>query len=53
MDALVRNFTFLFYGFSAAWVILLVYVFLLVSREKKLRSEIDSLRKILEERQPH
>ena len=31
-----RNFTFMFYGFLAAWLILVVYVLSLASRERKI-----------------
>jgi CcmD family protein len=46
MDA--RNFTFMFYGFTAAWAILVVYVLMLVARERKLREELNGLKKLLE-----
>ncbi len=43
-----RNFTYMFYGFTAAWAILVVYVLMIVSRERKLRRELDGLKKLLE-----
>ena len=43
-----RNFTFMFYGFAAAWAILAIYVASIASRESKLRSQLDSLRKMIE-----
>ena len=43
-----RNFTFMFYGFTAAWAILVVYVLMLVAREKKLSQELKSLKSLLE-----
>ncbi len=46
MDA--RNFTYMFYGFTAAWAILVIYVLMIVSRERKLRRELDGLKKLLE-----
>jgi CcmD family protein len=49
--AYARNFTYMFYGFSAAWVILVIYVFLLVSREKRLEREIAALKRMLEEKE--
>lgn len=49
MDA--RNFTFLFYGFLAAWLILIVYVVVIAARESKLRDEIERLRRMVEERE--
>ncbi len=45
-----RNFTFLFYGFLAAWLILMVYVVSIVARERKLRQDLDRLRSMIEER---
>jgi CcmD family protein len=46
-----RNFTYMFYGFAAAWLILALYVVTLVAREKNLRREIDTLRKLVERRE--
>ncbi len=46
MDA--RNFTFLFYGFLAAWLILALYVVALVGRERKLQRELENLKRMLE-----
>lgn len=45
-----RNFTFLFYGFLAAWLILMVYVVSIVARERKLKQDLDRLRGMIEER---
>jgi len=39
------------YGLIAAWAILAIYVLMLVSRERKLKREIGSLKAMLEERQ--
>jgi len=44
----VRNFTYMFYGFAAAFVILVAYVVSLALRERKLRSEIDRVRRMVE-----
>ena len=44
-----RNFTYMFYGFAAAFVILLVYVVSLALRERRLRSEIDRVRRMVED----
>ncbi|MCC6860591.1 MAG: CcmD family protein [Bryobacterales bacterium] len=49
MDA--RNFTFMFYGFLAAWLILVAYVVSLVARERRIRREIDNLRQMLGDRE--
>jgi CcmD family protein len=43
-----RNFTYMFYGFAAAFLILVVYVVSLALRERKLRNEIDRVRRMLE-----
>lgn len=43
-----RNFTYMFYGFSAAWVIVVIYVITLAAREKRIREEMNRLRRMLE-----
>jgi len=43
-----RNFTFLFYGFAAAWAIIAVYLLFLVSRESRIRKQIEGLKQMLE-----
>ncbi|HTT62305.1 MAG TPA: CcmD family protein [Bryobacteraceae bacterium] len=43
-----RNFTFMFYGFLAAWLILVVYVLSLVSREKKIAEQLKGLKGLLQ-----
>lgn len=49
MDASARNFTFLAYGLAAAWVILVIYLLTLVRREGSLRSQLESLRRMLDD----
>ncbi|MGD0619268.1 MAG: CcmD family protein [Bryobacteraceae bacterium] len=49
MDA--RNFAFMFYGFLAAWVIVLGYVISIAMRESRLRKELDRVRQMIEDRQ--
>lgn len=44
-----RNFLFMFYGFAAAWAILVFYVITLAVREARLRREVDEVRRMLEE----
>lgn len=44
-----RNFTYMFYGFAAAFVILVVYVVSLALRERKLIHEIDRVRRMVEQ----
>ena len=48
-ERLQHQYEFLSYGLTAAWVILAVYVLMMVSRERKLKREIASLRAMLEE----
>ena len=48
--SLQRNYEFLSYGLVVAWLILVVYVMMMVAREKKLKREIASLRAMLEEK---
>jgi CcmD family protein len=44
-----RNAQFLFLGFTAAWVIMLVYIVLLSLRDRKLRQELERVRRMVEE----
>jgi len=46
-----RNFTYMFYGFVAAWAIVLVYVVSIAARESRLRKELDRVRKMIENRE--
>lgn len=43
-----RNFVYMFYGFSAAWTLVVVYIISLVLRERRIRSEMESLRRMIE-----
>jgi len=45
MDA--RNFTFMFYGFLAAWLIVLLYVVSLARRGARLKKELDDVKQLL------
>jgi hypothetical protein len=45
-----RNFHFLFYGLATAWLVLLAFVAALAARERKLRSEVERLRAIIDDR---
>ena len=45
-----RNFTFLFYGFLAAWLIVLFYIVSLVRRSSRLKKELDDVKQLLDER---
>ncbi len=45
MDA--RNFTYMFYGFLAAWLIVMLYVISLARRGARLRKELEQVRHLL------
>jgi CcmD family protein len=45
-----RNFLYMFYGFSVAWVVIVIYALTLFSREGKIRKEIDRLKSMIEEK---
>ena len=44
-----QNYTFLFYGFTAAWLVLIIYVISIALRERKLREELDRVKRMVEE----
>jgi len=44
----IRNLSFLFYGYTVIWVIILGYVFWLSRRAQNLRAEIEELKKSIE-----
>jgi len=46
-----RNFQYMFFGFSAAWVIIVLYALTLLSRERKMREEVTRLKNMLEEKE--
>jgi CcmD family protein len=46
-----RNFQYMFYGFSAAWFLIVLYALSLLARERQIRAEIDRLKSMLEERE--
>jgi CcmD family protein len=43
-----RNLEFMFYGFTAAWLIVFAYVLSLVRRAKRLRGELKRLESLLQ-----
>ena len=49
MDA--RNFTFMFYGFAAAWLIVLFYVISLARRASRLKKELEDVRNLVNSNQ--
>jgi CcmD family protein len=44
----IRNLSFLFYGYSVVWVLVVGYIYSLTRREKNLRDQIDELKKEIE-----
>jgi AmiR/NasT family two-component response regulator len=48
---LQHDYTALSYGLTAAWVITIIYVLMMLGRERKLKREIASLKAMLEDRQ--
>jgi CcmD family protein len=44
-----ENFTFMFLGFAAAWLIIIGYVISIALREKRLRHELDRVKRMVEE----
>ncbi len=44
-----QNFTFMFFGFTVAWLIIVGYVISIALREKKLRQELDRVKRMVEE----
>jgi CcmD family protein len=41
----------MFYGFTVAWLIVIGYVISIAVREKNLRSELDRVKRLLEDRE--
>ena len=46
-----QNYTFMVYGFTAAWLIVIIYVISLALRERKLRQELDRVKRMVSERE--
>jgi CcmD family protein len=44
-----QNSLFLFIGYTVAWLIVIVYVISIALREKKLRQELDRVKRMVEE----
>jgi CcmD family protein len=44
-----QNYNFMFYGFTVAWLIVIVYVISIALREKKLREELDRVKRMVEQ----
>jgi CcmD family protein len=41
----------MFYGFSVAWALIVLYALSLLARERQIRAEIDRLKSMLDERE--
>jgi len=39
-----QNYTFMFYGFLAAWLVVIVYVISIALRERRLKAELDRVK---------
>ena len=46
-----QNFTYMFFGFAAAWLILAGYVLSLGARERKLGRQLEHLKRMMEDRE--
>jgi len=44
-----ENYNFMFLGFTVAWLIVMVFVISIALREKKLRQELDRVKRMIEE----
>jgi len=49
MDAI--NLRFLFYGYSAAWLIVILFILILVRRERRLDRELSRLKSLVGNRE--
>ncbi len=46
-----RNLMYMFYGFLAAWLIVIIYVVTIAMRESRLRQELERVKRMIEERE--
>lgn len=47
----ITNLTYLFYGYSAAWIIITAFVFLLVSRGRRIDGELTRLKSLVADKE--
>jgi CcmD family protein len=47
----ITNLRFLFFGYSAAWLIMIGFVFLLVARSRRIDRELHRLKSLVEEKE--
>jgi CcmD family protein len=50
-EGMDQNYTFMFYGFTAAWLVVIIYVISIALREKKLRAELDRVKRMVDDRE--
>jgi CcmD family protein len=41
----------MFYGFAVAWLVIVIYVISIALREKRLREELERVKRMVEERE--
>ena len=44
-----KNFEYMFYGFLAAWLIVIVYVISIALRERSLRQELERVKRMVDQ----
>jgi len=44
-----KNFEYMFYGFLAAWLIVIVYVISIALRERSLRQELERVKQMVDQ----
>jgi CcmD family protein len=47
----ITNVHFLFFGYSAAWIIMIGFVFLLVKRGRRIDRELNRLKSLVEDKE--
>jgi CcmD family protein len=47
----VTNLTFLFYGYSAAWIIVILFVLLMVRRGRRIDRELSRIKSLIEDKE--
>jgi CcmD family protein len=47
----IRNVHFLFFGYSAAWIIMIGFVFLLVRRSRRIDNELRRLKSLIKDKE--
>ena len=45
-----QNYTFMFYGFLVAWLVVIIYVISIALRERRLRAELDRVKRMVEQK---